>query len=102
MGIIAGEEGQHHADPLFAKYGVLKVGICTGSSLDCMPGSSEMVGLPDSQAPMLGRVSDSHRYGTRQPSTDQNFTTCQLTRKFYLSTRKFYPPPHPLTSLLII
>ena len=37
VGLMAGKRGLYHADPLFARFGVLKVG--------CMPGSSRMGGF---------------------------------------------------------
>jgi hypothetical protein len=44
VGLIVGKGGCYHADPLFAGYGILKVGTYIGSSSGFTHGSSGMVG----------------------------------------------------------
>ena len=56
MGLIAGRVGLFHADPLFAKYGVLKVGDLYRQQLRLHAWKFWHGGLPDSQAAMLRRV----------------------------------------------
>jgi hypothetical protein len=65
VGLIAGRRGLYHADPLFAKYGVLKVGDLYRQQLRLYAWMFCNGRLPDSQAAMLERVGESHNYGTR-------------------------------------
>jgi hypothetical protein len=65
VGIIAGQGGRYHADPLFAKYGILKVGDLYRQQLRMHAWKFHNDRLPDSQAAMLARVGESHSHGTR-------------------------------------
>jgi hypothetical protein len=65
VGIIAGQGGHYHADPLFAKYGILKVGDLYRQQVRVHAWKFHNDQLPDSQAAMLARVGESHSYGTR-------------------------------------
>jgi hypothetical protein len=65
MGIIAGHGSCYHVDPLFAKYGILKVGVLYRQQLRMHAWKFYNDRLPDSQAAMLARVGESHSYGTR-------------------------------------
>jgi hypothetical protein len=65
VGIIAGLGGRYHADPLFAKYAILKVGDLYRQQLRMHAWKFHNDRLPDSQAAMLARVGESHSYGTR-------------------------------------
>jgi hypothetical protein len=65
VGIIAGQGGRYHADPLVAKYGILKVGDLYQQQLRMHAWKFQNDRLPDSQAAMLARVGESHSYGTR-------------------------------------
>jgi hypothetical protein len=63
--IIAGQGGRYHAYPLFAKYGILKVGDLYQQQLRMHAWKFHNDRLPDSQAAKLERVGESHSYGTR-------------------------------------
>jgi hypothetical protein len=65
VGFIAGKGGRYHADPLFAKYGLLKVGDLYRQQLRMHAWKFHNGRLPDSQAAILVRVGESHSYGTR-------------------------------------
>jgi hypothetical protein len=65
VGLIAGKGRRYHADPLFAKYGILKVGDLYQQQLRMHAWKFHNGRLPDSQAAMLARVGESHSYGTR-------------------------------------
>jgi hypothetical protein len=61
-----GKGGRYHADPLFAKYGILKVGdLLYGQQLRIHAWKFHNGRLPDSQAAILARVAEFHSYGTR-------------------------------------
>jgi hypothetical protein len=65
VGLIADKSGRYHADPLFAKYGILKVVDLYWQQLRMHAWRFHNGWLPDSQAAMLARVGESHSYGTR-------------------------------------
>jgi hypothetical protein len=65
VGLIAGKSGRYHADPLFAKYGILKVRDLYRQQLRMHAWNFHSGRLPNSQAAMLARVGESHSHGTR-------------------------------------
>jgi hypothetical protein len=65
VGIIARQGGRYHVDPLFAKYGILKVGDLYWQQLKLHAWKFHNNRLPDSQAAMLAKVGEFHSYGTR-------------------------------------
>jgi hypothetical protein len=65
VGLIAGKRGRYHADPLFAKYGILKVGNLHRHQLRLHAWKFWKGRLPDGQIATLRRVDESHGYGTR-------------------------------------
>ena len=65
VGFMAGVGGRYHADPLFARFGVLKVGDLYRQQLRLFAWRFWNGRLPENQAAMLTRVSDRHGYGTR-------------------------------------
>jgi hypothetical protein len=65
VGNIAGQSGYYHADPLFAKYGILKVGELYRQQLRMNAWKFNNNRLPNRQAAMLARVGESHSYGTK-------------------------------------
>jgi hypothetical protein len=65
LGIIAGKGGRYQADPLFAKYGILKMGDLYRQQLRIHAWKFHNGHLPDSQGAMLARVGESHSYGTQ-------------------------------------
>ena len=64
-GLVAGKWGRYHADPIFAQYGILKVGDLYRQQLRVHAWRFWNGCLPENQAGMLRRVGDIHGYGTR-------------------------------------
>ena len=75
-GLVAGRVGLFHADPLFARFGMLKVGDLYRQQLRVHAWRFWNGRLPGSQAAMLGRAGDVHGYSTRSARSG-----------LYLSTR---------------
>ena len=65
MGLVAGKRGLFHADPLFYKFGVLKIGDLYRHQLRVYAWQFWKGRLPESQAVLLGRVESTHGYNTR-------------------------------------
>ena len=65
VGLVAGMTGCYHADPLFARYGVLKIGDLYRQQLRVHAWRFWNGQLPSGQAAMLARSGDIHGYGTR-------------------------------------
>jgi hypothetical protein len=65
VGLNAAKRGLYHADPLFAKYGILKVGNLYRQQPTLYAWKFSNGRLPDSQGAILRRVGESHNYGTR-------------------------------------
>ena len=65
MELIAGKRGRYHADPLFARYEVLKVGDLYRQQLRLHAWKFWNGRLPGRQMAALRRVDESHGYGTR-------------------------------------
>ena len=66
VGLIAGVRGRYHADPLFARLGVLKVGDLYRQQVRVHAWRFMNGQLPANQAAMLRRVDAVHSYGTRR------------------------------------
>ena len=64
-GLIEGKRGLYHADPPFAKHGMLKIEDIYRHQLRIHGWRFINGRLPDSQADMLGRVSNVHSHATR-------------------------------------
>ena len=64
-GLVAGRRGLYHADPLFARHGMLKVGDLYRQQLRVHAWQFWNGRLPENQAAMLGRCGDVHGYSTR-------------------------------------
>ena len=64
-GMIAGSRGRYHANPLFAKYCILKVGDLCRQQVRVHAWRFWNRQLPTNQAAMLERVERVHSYGTR-------------------------------------
>jgi hypothetical protein len=64
VGLIARKSSRYHADPLFAKYGILKVVDLYQQQLRLHAWKFHNDQLPYSQLAMLARVEESHSYGT--------------------------------------
>ena len=65
VGLLAGKRGLFHADPLFAEFGVLKIGDLYRQQLRVHGWKFWNGKLPECQAAMLGRVAALHGHGTR-------------------------------------
>ena len=65
VGLMAGKRGLYHADPLFARSGVLKVGDLYRQQVRVHAWKFQNGRLPAVQAAMLQRVEARHGYGTR-------------------------------------
>ena len=76
VGLMAGKNRRYHADPLFARFGVLKVGDLYRQQMRIYAWQFWNGCLPQAQAAMLERVSQTHDHGTRLAS-----------RGMYVSTR---------------
>lgn len=64
-GLVAGKRGLYHSDPLFAQYGMLKVGDLYRQQLRVHAWRFWNGLLPAGQAAMLDRTTDVHQYATR-------------------------------------
>ena len=65
VGLMAGKRGIYHADPLFARFGVLKVGDLYRQQVRVHTWKFWNGTLPENQAAMLQRADERHGYGTR-------------------------------------
>ena len=68
-GLVAGKWGLYHSDPLFAQFGMLKVGDLYRQQLRVHAWRFSRGLLPAGQAAMLDRVGDIHQYATRSART---------------------------------
>ena len=64
-GFIAVERGRYHADPLFARFGIIKIGDLYKQQLRIYGWRFWNNRLPASQAALLSRVSSIHCHNTR-------------------------------------
>ena len=78
-GIIAGERGRFHADPLFSRFGIIKIGDLYKQQLRIYGWRFWNNRLPAGQAAMLRRVSSVHCHNTRA-SRNELFMSTQDQR----------------------
>ena len=64
-GLVAGTGGRYHADPLFARFGMMKVGDLYRQQLRVHAWRFWNGALPENQAAMLQRVGGVHGHATR-------------------------------------
>ena len=64
-GLVAGVSGRYHADPLFARHGMLKLGDLYRQQLRAHAWQFWNGRLPENQAAMLSRTGDVHGHATR-------------------------------------
>ena len=64
-GLVAGQGGRYHADPMMSRFGMLKVGDLYRQQLRVHAWRFWNGRLPVNQAAMLGRVDAVHGHGTR-------------------------------------
>ena len=65
VGMIEGTKGRYHADPVFNRLGILKIDDIYKQQLRIHAWQFTKGLLPMSQASMLCKVRDAHKYGTR-------------------------------------
>ena len=65
MGLVAGKRGLFHGDPLFGKYGVLKIEDLYRQQLRVYAWQFWKGRLPQGQAVLLGRTESIHGHNTR-------------------------------------
>ena len=65
VGMIEGTKGRYHADPVFNRLGTLKIDDLYKQQLRIHAWQFANAILPRSQATMLCKVKDAHKYGTR-------------------------------------
>ena len=88
-GKIAGKNGIYHADPLFAKYGILKIDDLYKQQLRVHAWQFWNKQLPQSQSVMLQKVSDMHNYNTRAAETLLSATTKDQQSKSYRVSKEW-------------
>ena len=69
VGIIVGESGKYHSEPLFAELGILKVEDLYRHQLRIHAWKFWNNKLPENQAGMMCKVSEVHGYNTRSAGT---------------------------------
>ena len=69
LGLISGTRGRCHSDPLFYKFGMLKVGDLYKQQVRVHAWKFSKGRLPDNQIAMLSKVSDVHKHNTRLSET---------------------------------
>ena len=74
-GLVAEKRGRYHADPLFAQYGMLKVGDLYRQQLRVHAWRFQNGLLPENQAAMLKKTADLHGYSTRSAMRGLAVTT---------------------------
>ena len=75
VGMIAGKRGLYHADPLFSKHGMLKIEDLYNQQLRVHAWQCWNKHLPESQAAILHRVSETHGYSTRSADFGLSMST---------------------------
>ena len=69
MGLISGKRGVYHSDPIFSQFGILKIDDLYKQQLRVHAWKFLRGRLPESQAAMLCKVSDTHSHNTRPART---------------------------------
>ena len=75
VGIISGETGRYHADPLFANLGIIKIDDLYRQQLRVHAWKFWNGKLPSSQAQALSKVSQVHTHNTRAAQKGISITT---------------------------
>ena len=74
-GLVAGKRGLFHSDPVFAQFGMLKIGDLYRQQLRAHAWRFWRGLLPENQAAMLRRTADVHGYATRSAGSGLALTT---------------------------
>ena len=75
VGILTGNRGRYHSDPLFAGLGILKVGDLYRQQLRLYTWKFWNDKLPENQNYLLNKVSEVHKYNTRSAGTGLHLQT---------------------------
>lgn len=94
--MIDGRTRRFHADPLFAKHGLLKVGDLYRHQLRIYGWQFWNKHLPHNQAAMLERVSQMHEHGTRLASRGMFVGTRNLKQVGYRVPKEWETLPGEL------
>ena len=74
-GMIAGKYGKYHADPLFSRFGMLKIEDLYKQQLRIHAWQCWNKLLPENQTAILHKVSDTHSYSTRSAELGFSLST---------------------------
>ena len=102
VGIIAGEFGKYHSDPLFARFSILKVEDLYRQQLRIHAWKFWNNKLPENQKGMLCRVSDVHRYSTRLAGTGISLGAQDHRCMSYKIPKEWESLPNTLREMLSI
>lgn len=75
LGLIAGKRGSYHSDPLFSKFGILKINDLYKQQLRVHAWKFLSNKLPKNQISLLCKVRDAHSHNTRAAKTGISVTT---------------------------
>ena len=98
VGMVGGKTGVYHADPLFAKYGVLKVEDLYRQQCRIHAWQFWNGCLPENQAAMFQRTSDLHTYSTRLAGTGLTMMTGDKRSMRYQIPKEWSSLPEKLKS----
>ena len=98
-GLIAGRRGRYHADPLFARFAMLKVGDLYRQQLRVHAWRFWHGLLPENQTAMLRRVGDVHRHASRSAGAGLHVSTRDHASVGYRVPREWSGLPEELRGL---
>ena len=75
LGLITGNRGRYHSDPIFSKLGILKIDDLYRQQLRVHAWKSTKGRLPGNQVAMFNKVRDVHKHATRSSKTGLFFQT---------------------------
>ena len=75
MGLIAGKHRRYHSDPIFSKFGLMKIGDLYKQQLRVYAWKYLKGKLPVNQASLLCKVCDTHRHKTRAAKSGLSVTS---------------------------
>ena len=96
--MVEGKTGAYHADPLFAKYGVLKIEDLFRQQTRIHAWQFWNGHLPENQAAMFQRTSDLHNSSTRSASTGMTMMTGDRQSMRYKIPKEWSILPEKLRS----
>ena len=99
MGLVAGKRGLFHGDPLFGKYGVLKIDDLYRQQLRVHAWQFCRGRLPYGQAAMLGRIESVHEHNTRAARAGLYLSAREHRSIGYRVPKEWATLPEELSSL---